>query len=52
MKWRSASKVLCDCIIPIKLKGNFYNTVILPAMLYGVKCLGCYKATYSQNESS
>ena len=28
MKWRSASGVLYDCRISIKLKGKFYKTVI------------------------
>ena len=38
MKWRSAPGVLCDCRIPIKLKGKFYKTVIRPVLLYGIKC--------------
>ena len=38
MKWRSAPRVLCDCRIPIKLKGKFYKTVIRPVLLYGIKC--------------
>ena len=38
MKWKSASDVLCDRPMPLKLKGKFYRTTIRPAMLYGTKC--------------
>ncbi|KAM2752269.1 hypothetical protein EV2_001336 [Malus domestica] len=38
MKWKSASGVLCDRRMPLKLKGKFYRTAIRPAMLYGTKC--------------
>jgi hypothetical protein len=38
LKWRQASDVLCDPKMPQKLKGRFYRTVILSAMLYGAKC--------------
>ena len=38
MKWRSASGVLCDKRIPLKLKGKFYRTAVRPAMLYGTEC--------------
>ncbi|MES6371410.1 hypothetical protein U6J70_12350, partial [Cutibacterium acnes] len=38
LKWRGASRVLCDKRIPLKLKGKFYKTAIRPAMLYGVEC--------------
>ena len=34
----SASRVLCDSRIPIKLKGKFYLIALRPAMLYGIKC--------------
>ena len=37
-KWRSASSILCDRKIPLKLKGKFYRTAIRPAMLYGSEC--------------
>lgn len=30
--------VPCDKQIRMKLKGNFYRTSILPALLYGIKC--------------
>ncbi|KAM1765238.1 hypothetical protein ACFX11_004391 [Malus domestica] len=38
MKWKSASGVLCDCRMPLKLKEKFYRTTIRPAMLYGTEC--------------
>jgi hypothetical protein len=38
LKWRQASSVLCDPRVPLKLKGKFYRTVILLAMLYGAEC--------------
>ncbi|KAM2015416.1 hypothetical protein COP2_047002 [Malus domestica] len=38
MKWKSASGVLCDHRMPLKLKGKFYRTAIRPAMLYGTEC--------------
>ncbi|EXB68727.1 DNA repair protein rhp54 [Morus notabilis] len=38
VKWKNATRVLCDGKMPIKLKGKFYRTVICPAMLYGSEC--------------
>ncbi len=38
LKWRSATGVLCDRKILIKLKGKFYHTVIRLAMLYDSEC--------------
>ncbi|KAG2657909.1 hypothetical protein PVAP13_1KG160105 [Panicum virgatum] len=38
LKWRQASGVLCDKMVPQKLKGRFYRTAIRPAMLYGAEC--------------
>jgi hypothetical protein len=38
MKWRQASRVLCDKRVPKKLKCKFYRTTISPAMLYGAEC--------------
>ena len=38
VKWRSASGVLHDRRIPLKLKGKFYKTAIRPAILYGTEC--------------
>ncbi|RXI01051.1 hypothetical protein DVH24_001285 [Malus domestica] len=35
MKWKSASGVLCDRRMPLKLKGKIYRTAIRSAMLYG-----------------
>jgi len=33
LKWRSASDVLCDKKVPLKLKGKFYRTAVRPALL-------------------
>ncbi|XP_070052709.1 uncharacterized protein [Nicotiana tomentosiformis] len=38
MKWRLASRVMCDRKVPPILKGKFYRAVVRPAMLYGVEC--------------
>ena len=35
--WRSASGVLCDMRVPLKLKRKFHKTVIRPAMPYGTE---------------
>jgi len=37
LKW-STTRVLCDCNIPLWLKGKFYRTSIRPALLYGTEC--------------
>jgi len=37
LKW-SATGVLCDCNIPLWLKGKFYRTAIRPALLYDTEC--------------
>jgi hypothetical protein len=38
LKWHQASDVLCDPMMPLKLKGKFYRTAIRLAMLYGAEC--------------
>ena len=38
MEWRSASGVLSDCRIPIKLMKFFYKTAMQLAMFYGTEC--------------
>ena len=37
LKWRSASGVLCDRKIPLRLKRKYYRTAVRPAMLYGAE---------------
>jgi hypothetical protein len=36
MKWGSASSVLCDAKVQVKLKGEFYQTTVTPTMLYEI----------------
>ena len=31
-------RVLCDCNIPMSLKGKFYRTAVRPSLLYGTEC--------------
>jgi hypothetical protein len=38
LKWRQASDVLCNPMVPLKLKDKFYRTMIRPTMLYGAEC--------------
>ena len=38
LKWKSETRVLCDRNIPLWLKENFYQTAIMPALLYDTKC--------------
>ncbi|KAE8658174.1 Zinc finger CCCH domain-containing protein 64 [Hibiscus syriacus] len=38
LKWRAATRVLCDKKVPLKLKGKFYRMAIRPALLYGSEC--------------
>ena len=35
VKWRSTTRVLCDCRIPIKFKGILSMISVRPSMLYG-----------------
>ena len=32
--WKRCSGVLCDRRMPVKLKGKFYKTMVIPALLY------------------
>ncbi|GJZ52129.1 hypothetical protein Tco_0606644 [Tanacetum coccineum] len=50
MKWRAATGVLCDRIVPFKLKGKFYRVAIRPAMLYGSECWPITKALANRVE--
>ena len=38
MRWKGASRVLCELKIPIKLNKKYYKIAIQPAMLYGINC--------------
>ncbi|XP_063946097.1 uncharacterized protein LOC135151529 [Daucus carota subsp. sativus] len=38
LRWRSATGVLCDKNVPLKLKGKFYRVAIRPSLLYGSEC--------------
>lgn len=51
-EWKSALDVLCDCRMPIKLKGKFRRTAIKSSILYVTKMLDGQKATHAKNECS
>jgi hypothetical protein len=38
LKWCQASGILCELMVPLKLKGKFYRIVIRPTMLYRIEC--------------
>jgi len=38
LKWRSATRILCDRNILLLLKGKFCQTAIGPALLYDTEC--------------
>ncbi|KAL6543858.1 hypothetical protein OROGR_010355 [Orobanche gracilis] len=52
LKWRAATRVLCDKKVPIKLKGKFYKAAIRPAMLYGSECWAGKKSLESKLEAA
>ena len=37
-KWKKASGVLCQKMIPLRLKERVYRMVVRPALLYGAEC--------------
>ena len=38
LKWRAATRVLCDKKLLMRLKCKFYRVVIRPTFLYGTEC--------------
>ena len=38
LKWRLATKVLCEQHMPTRLKEKIYKTAIRPTMTYGAEC--------------
>jgi len=51
IKWIEASGVLCDKIIPMKLKGKLYKSIVKPAILYN-SVLGGGQENRAGNEHS
>ena len=41
--WRRMSGVICDRIVPGRLKGKMYKVVVRPAMLYGLETVALTK---------
>ncbi|GJZ32501.1 hypothetical protein Tco_0577937 [Tanacetum coccineum] len=50
VRWRAASRVLCDKKAPFKLKGRFYRVAIRPCILYGSECWTITKAQANKVE--
>ena len=38
LKWRSATRVLCDRNMPLSLNEKFYRMTVRPFLLYGTEC--------------
>ncbi|EYC29922.1 hypothetical protein Y032_0005g2334 [Ancylostoma ceylanicum] len=45
MRWRTATGILCDKKMPIRLKSKVYRTVVRPVALYGTECWAATKDT-------
>ena len=50
MNWKKCSGVLCDKMMPVKLKGKVYRTVVRTAMLYGAETWATTKRQESRIE--
>ena len=50
MNWKKCSGVLCDQMMPVKLKGKVDRTVVRPAMLYGAETWATTKRQESRIE--
>ncbi|GKA93347.1 ataxia telangiectasia mutated family protein [Tanacetum coccineum] len=50
LKWKAATRFLCDRNIHLKLKGKFYRVAIRPPMLYGSECWPITKALANKME--
>ena len=48
--WRKVSGVLCDKKIPPKVKGKIHNTIVRPAMLYGLETVALTKCLLKKLE--
>ena len=49
MKWRSELRILYDCRILTKFKGNFFSIAIKPDMLYALN-VGLFRSNIFINE--
>ncbi|KAL4189726.1 hypothetical protein AMTRI_Chr08g166810 [Amborella trichopoda] len=49
-KWRCTIGILCDCRIPMRLKGKFYRIAMRSILLYGAECW-VYKKLYTHRMS-
>ena len=41
--WRKLSEVICDRRLPARVKGKVYNSVVRPAMVYGLETVAVTK---------
>ena len=48
--WRKVSGVLSDQKTPQKVKGKIYNTIVRPAMLYGLETVAFTKCLLKELE--
>ena len=48
--WRKVSGVICDRRLPARVKGKVYNSVVRPAMEYGLEVVAVTKKPVKEME--
>ena len=48
--WRRVSGVICDKMLPVRVKGKVYSSVVRPAMVYGLETVAVTKKQVEEME--
>ena len=49
-RWRKVFGVICDRRLPARIKGKVYNSVVRPAMVYGLEMVAVTKKQVEEME--